>query len=81
VDYIGLNLPSLKLPFVSIDLAGLLNRASANFRNADGPVWFSSIMVNNPRAVGPGHVWDGSKTEAGLSFGAVYEVDWKVVKN
>jgi len=63
-----------------IDVDSLIERLKRQFRNADGPVWFSSILVKNPASASVGHAWDGGKTEAGLTAPAVYEVDWKVVR-
>ena len=80
VDYLSIGLPTVPLPFGSVDLGGLFKRTIANIRNADGPVWFSSVLLRDPKTVKEGYVWDGSKTEAGMTGGAVYHVDWKIVR-
>ena len=76
----SLNFPRLLTPLGHIDANSLAKRFTGQFRNADGPVWFSSLVLKNPRLKAPGNVWDGSKTEAGLTPPSVYEVDWKVIR-
>lgn len=80
IDDISLQLPTVWFPFGRLDANSLARRLTQQFRNADGPVWFSSMIVKNPSAFGPGHVWAGTKTEAGLTPPAVYEVIWKVTR-
>lgn len=80
IDDLSLPLPTLTFPFGHADTKALVNRLIRQSRNADGPVWFSSMLVANPKMVDAGHVWDGTKTEAGLTPPAVYEVIWKVTR-
>lgn len=80
IDDISLTLPRVLTPFGHLDANSLAQRFTGQFRNADGPVWFSSIVLRDPALKPAGNVWDGSKTEAGLTPPSIYEVDWKVIR-
>jgi len=80
IDDITLTLPRVLTPFGHLDVNSLAQRFTGQFKNADGPVWFSSMVLQNPARVPAGNVWDGSKVEAGLTPPSIYEVDWKVIR-
>jgi len=64
-----------------LDVVGLWTRFAGRLKNADGPVWYSNIVITNAGSQPAGKVWDGSCTRSGMSHNAVYEVEWKVIRS
>lgn len=81
MDFFNLPLGDLLKGIPGVDLPALWNRFTGRLRNADGPVWYSRLALGDVEASASGNVWDGSCTRSGMSHNAVYEVDWKIIKN